>query len=127
MHLARVQSGNCYETLCHGCEVCPSCLFPELELVPKCLSLLDAGIEHATSPGGVTTIQEILINEGYWRASEDSLNILECYNKQACRGGKTGASNFCRQGYEGPCEYHNRVELRPSFDNSLGKWGKCSC
>lgn len=74
--------------------------------MPECLSLSDEGIEHATSPGGVTTIQELSINEGYWRATEDSLNILECYNKQACRGGKTGAPNFCRQGYEGPCEYH---------------------
>lgn len=60
--------------------------------------------EHFNSSGGDTTIETLLVDPGYWRASAVSENVFACYNADACRGGETGASDYCLEGYEGPCE-----------------------
>ena len=73
-------------------------------LVPQCISMSDAGIEHASSVGGVNTIEELDIDQGYWRATTDSIYVFQCYNSDACKGGLTGTPDFCEKGYQGPCE-----------------------
>ena len=73
-------------------------------LVPQCISMSDAGIEHASSIGGISAIEELDIDQGYWRATTDSIYILQCYNPDACKGGMTGTADFCEKGYQGPCE-----------------------
>lgn len=74
-------------------------------MVPGCISLADARIEHASSGGGVTTIEELEIDQGYWRATPISTHALECYNGDACRGGLTGADDYCSEGYHGACKW----------------------
>lgn len=94
-----------WEVVCEGChQRCEGCNFWEAVVVPQCISISDAGIEHASSGGGVTTIEELFIHEGYWRATANSTNVLECYSRDACRGGVTGTAGFCGEGYQGACE-----------------------
>ena len=71
---------------------------------PTCTSLLEAGIEHASSEGGLTKVEELYIYEGYWRATKTSTIVNKCFNTKACTGGITDASDYCLSGYEGRCE-----------------------
>ena len=48
------------------------------------------------------TVEDLVIEKGYWRATATSTSVLECYNGDACLGGLTTGS--CAEGYEGPCE-----------------------
>lgn len=97
-----------WEVVCDGCDqVYENCDFGQPVLVPECVSLSDAGIEHASSSGGVTTIEELEIDQGYWRATSTSTHVLECYNSDACRGGVTGSVGYCSGGYSGPCKWIN--------------------
>lgn len=59
---------------------------------------------HARSGGGATTIQEVTVDAGYWRATKESTEVLTCYNVDACVGGITGDLGYCAKGYEGPCK-----------------------
>ncbi|CAM9175464.1 unnamed protein product, partial [Hapterophycus canaliculatus] len=45
------------------------------------------------------TLETLSIDEGYWRATNDSDSILACYNPDACSGGQTGSDSFCAVGY----------------------------
>lgn len=69
--------------------------------VPKCT----AAMEHTTCSTKGKTLSTIVIDAGYWRATESSRDVLECYNPASCLGGVTGAPGNCKEGYEGPCEY----------------------
>lgn len=69
-------------------------------LVPVCTE----AYEHSDSNGINVTIEFLDIEAGYWRATNTSDEILECYNTDACLGGITGEAAFCLEGYEGPCE-----------------------
>jgi hypothetical protein len=40
----------------------------------------------------------ILLDSGYWRENTSSIDIFECYNKNACIGGNM---SICAPGYEG--------------------------
>lgn len=71
--------------------------------MPKYISVSDAWVEHASSSGGVSTIKELKIDQGYWRATPTSTQILECYNSDAYKGGVTGAEDYCSEGYNGAC------------------------
>ena len=61
-------------------------------------------IENSDSPGGLTTLEPVMINSGYWRATLLGQEVLPCYNTDACLGGLTGEPDFCLEGYEGPCK-----------------------
>ena len=102
------QTGDPYEAACDGCEAfCDGCSFEDPLLVPICTEELD----HTVSAGGTVTLDQLKIEAGYWRATESSADILACFHADACLGGVTGSAGYCREGYEGPCEYHNRGEL----------------
>ena len=93
------RQGDAFEIICDQCIVeCDYC--DVAQLAPRCIS----AVEHSTSPGGIVTIEELEINQGYWRASNSSTKIFACYNADACVGGITGEEDFCANGYEGPCE-----------------------
>ena len=103
--LTQGQDDELWEVACDGClESCKNCDFGGTVLVPECISLSEVGLEHASSDGGVATLKELVIDEGYWRATNTSMDILECYNNDACNGGVTGTAGFCRKGYHGACE-----------------------
>ncbi|CAN0406384.1 unnamed protein product, partial [Ascophyllum nodosum] len=98
-----IKSDDAFQTVCDGCpETCFECSFGRAQGSPTCTSLSEAGVEHATSLGGNTTVEGLDIHEGYWRATNTSREIFECFNKKSCAGGLTGASNYCLLGYEGP-------------------------
>ena len=87
-----------FDTVCKECDApCEQCYFEGKE--PMCVD----EIEHSSSPGGNITVELLLIERGYWRASKTSTNILACYNPNACQGGVTGTPDYCLRGYKGPC------------------------
>ena len=95
------QSHNPYEVLCTDCDSpCELCDFEDSFRVPYC----EVAMAHSTSNGSSTTIESLSIDPGYWRSTATSKNVLVCYHTDACRGGVTGSSDFCRKGYQGPCE-----------------------
>ena len=57
----------------------------------------------ATAPSSGTTIANLTLENGYFRTSNNSHDILQCYQKKACLGGKD-AGNYCAPGYTGPCK-----------------------
>ena len=101
-----------FAVLCDGCpETCVGCSFGVQQRGPTCTSLSEEEIEHASSGGGITTIEDLYIHKGYWRATNTSSNIHKCFNTKACSGGMTGALDFCLSGYEGPCKPTRADEL----------------
>ena len=57
----------------------------------------------ATAPSDGTTVASITLKKGYFRTSNKSHDILQCYRKRACQGG-SDADQYCAPGYFGPCE-----------------------
>ena len=91
--------------LCYGYPGnCDSCDYGTPIIRPECITLSNVGMTHASSRSGVTMLEDLEIDKGYWRATNSSRDILECYNGDACRGGLTGAIDYCSAGYRGPCE-----------------------
>lgn len=98
---ALLQSGYALEVACNGCRAqCQGCTFDESLVVPICTQ----DIPHSTSSGGRTTLENVSISPGFWRATSTSTNVLACYKDEPCLGGVTGAPGYCLDGYEGPCE-----------------------
>lgn len=92
-----------YDIVCQGCEIeCQGCTIENNRSIPICSTVLG----HTQSKGGIATLDTLVLDPGYWRAMAKSRNILECFNKLACRGGETGNPEYCLVGYEGPCKYH---------------------
>ncbi|CAN0346271.1 unnamed protein product, partial [Ectocarpus sp. 12 AP-2014] len=88
-----------FEAVCAGCDiVCDGCVFERGLVGPACSEVM----AHSTSAGGSTTLQEVSIDRGYWRATSVSEEVLECFQADACLGGVTGTSRYCLEGYEGP-------------------------
>ena len=101
------QTNVSLDTVCKNCgEECANCGL-EGE-TPMCLE----EIAHSSSPGGNTTVELLSIENGYWRVSNTSTKILECYNTKACKGGVTGDPEYCLEGYEGPCEIRIKYFVR---------------
>ena len=103
------QSQELLDVLCYGCsEQCDGCDYGKTIIMPECVSLSEARIAHVWSSGGRTTLEDLEVEKGYWRATNKSKDILECYNDDACRGGITGATEYCSEGYQGACELARR-------------------
>lgn len=106
--------GGCerYLKVCDGCPVdaCNESIYIKDLRDITCSSAL----EHTTSLSGAT-VETLQIEDGYWRATNTSKTVLQCYNAAACRGGQTGDANFCEGGYTGPCEeaFGPPVSLHP--------------
>ena len=99
-----------FAAVCSGRNPCDTCTIEKKETIPTC----SAVIEHSTTSNGRTTtlLMTLLIEAGYWRATNDSTHILACYNSDACNGGLSGDHSFCSEGYTGPCEISNGVLLQ---------------
>ena len=99
MYLDYMEVDNPFEAICDGCEIeCTNCVFSEGTVEPVCFIVLD----HSKSIGGQTTLEDISIEDGFWRATTTSKEILQCHNEDACLGGVTGSEGYCEVGYEGP-------------------------
>ena len=94
-----IQSSRVLDLVCRDCDAgCGDC---NISLrAPACTEVM----KHTKSTGGKTTIEGLTIDEGYWRATKTSRKVLACYNTDACKGGVTGVVDYCKAGYEGPCE-----------------------
>ncbi|CAN0266353.1 unnamed protein product, partial [Laminaria digitata] len=81
------------------CDNCPvesnNCTAPYL------VQLCEPVLEHTTSIAADGTLETLNLEPGYWRSSNSSRDIRECYEAAACVG---GTQDFCASGYEGPCE-----------------------
>ena len=49
------------------------------------------------------TLETLNLMSGFYRTSNKSRNVLECYHEKACVGGSHDGS-YCAKGYAGPCE-----------------------
>ncbi|CAN0378106.1 unnamed protein product [Ascophyllum nodosum] len=90
-----------YETVCNGCGAlseCSRCTTQDMNYVPACEEVFD----HTDSQSGTATLETLVLEAGYWRATKTSRQVLACFNKDACDGGLTGDPNYCSAGYEGP-------------------------
>lgn len=98
--VARTQSNALLDAVCKGCSTgCTKCSI-EGKQPTKCVEAPG----HTSAIGVNATLESLLIEPGYWRATGTSVHIFACYNPDACLGGVTGAEGYCRKGYEGPCE-----------------------
>lgn len=90
-------------TMCAECSIasdCTGCGSTDSGFVPTC----DLPLDHTSAIGEGNTLESLRIDWGYWRATNESDRILQCYNTDACRGGETAADDFCASGYSGPCK-----------------------
>lgn len=100
------QSGDPNEAACDGCQTpCDDdgC-FEEPPLVPICAEAM----EHTSSAGGTNNITLLRVDDGFWRATPYAMDVLPCYNADACLAGVTNSSGSCLDGYEGPCEWFSQ-------------------
>ena len=68
--------------------------------VPVC-EVVPEGVNTAPNPG--MTPETLNIMPGFYRTSNQSREVLECYREKACVGG-SNADRYCAEGYAGPCE-----------------------
>eukprot|EP00752_Nemacystus_decipiens_P013346 g11816.t1 len=91
-----------FGTVCFECpewDKCLGCTIANGRVTPTC----EAPLEHTSAEEPGVTLATLTIDGGYWRATPDSEIVLECYNEDACLGGKTGSDSYCAPEYTGPC------------------------
>lgn len=99
------QAVSRFEAVCQGCSAAASDLPDGVHInnqsgTPSCKELPEGTV--ALSSG--TTVESLTLLEGYYRTSNQSSAVLECYRSEACVGGDD-PGNYCAEGYEGACEY----------------------
>lgn len=94
---------SCFEEACSRCST-------TAEEVSKREGVRIDGLPVCTKPplgstasSSGTTVANITLEKGYFRTSNESHVILQCYRESACQGGKD-ADKYCAPGYTGPCE-----------------------
>lgn len=97
------QDAASFAKVCTGCSpderTIPAGIVSRQWQLPSCEELPTGTV--AVHDG--TTAWTLCLAEGYYRDSELSLDILECYRHEACVGGN-GVEGYCADGYEGACE-----------------------
>lgn len=90
-----------YEEVCAECTggCSPPGVSIDNEYVPICTAVPPGVNGNATGQ----ILSSLDLKKGYFRISNNSHVVLECYQVDACRGG-TNATEYCADGYEGPCE-----------------------
>ena len=68
--------------------------------VPVCV-VVPVGVKTTGNSG--MTLETLDLVSGFYRTSNSSKEVLECYQKEACMGGSI-AGSYCAGGYAGPCE-----------------------
>ncbi|CAN0218885.1 unnamed protein product [Ectocarpus sp. 4 AP-2014] len=91
------QTGSPYEVACDACRPveCSTCTTSNPDEVELC----EPVIEHTSSPTRNGTLETLDLERGYWRSSNTSTEIRECYEVDSCVG---GAGDLCAVGYDGP-------------------------
>lgn len=86
---------------------CQECIIEDETSVPICEPMF----EHTHGGGGETTIEGVMVERGYWRATTKIIHVFPCFKDDACLGGLTDAPDYCDKGYEGPCKFSTAVYL----------------
>lgn len=97
--------------LCTRCldEVCSRCSTGGEGVINPNLVQIDGLTVCAEAPPGTsvpssgTTVETLVVDKGYYRTSNQSHVVLECYQKNACTGG-IAIETICAAGYKGPCK-----------------------
>lgn len=102
--LEQVDSECRFQVVCNGClSDCPESTddisVDDPEAVPHCAALP----EGVNEKGDGETVESLELKTGYYRVSNKSRDILECYRDEACEGG-ADVSAYCATGYTGACE-----------------------
>lgn len=95
---------------CHFIEVCSRC-YDSCDDIPEDVVVDDDDFVPycASVPTGVNgshqgaTLETLELEPGYYRVSNESHDVRECYYSNACQGG-ADASNYCQSGYTGICK-----------------------
>lgn len=61
-----------------------------------------------------TTVESIVLAAGYYRTSNDSEVVIQCYRSDACVGG-IDPVDYCADGYDGACKYKYRQHVVVQF------------
>lgn len=70
--------------------------------VPVC-DEVPTGANSATTGG--TTLETLELEPGFFRTSNTSHTVRECFQESACKGGTDASDDgYCAAGYEGPCK-----------------------
>lgn len=79
------------------------------------------------SPGA--TLFSLPIRQGYWRSSQSSLVVFECFHAKACAGRTKilSADDYCEDGYKGPCECRDGQIFSPAPPALIGGGGSIAC
>ena len=91
---------SAYSTACEFCpDECPTCtVLNEGDKVQVCQPVF----AHTTSASADGTLESLEVEPSYWRMSNTSKDVRECFRKDACVG---GTESYCAPGYTGPCEF----------------------
>eukprot|EP00752_Nemacystus_decipiens_P006539 g5890.t1 len=106
-----------FSTVCAGCndsstDPCSTCQVDGDMRVPAgCFDSPDG-----TDDVQGTKLETLEILPGWYRATNETTNIFQCYNEDACLGGQTGDEDFCADGYTG----HYCAVCEPGFSATLG-------
>lgn len=73
-----------------------------------CVSIEGGEGVNCDSPGA--TLASLPIRQGYWRMGQDAVVVHRCGHYEACAGATdiASADDYCKDGYEGPCESPTR-------------------
>ncbi|CAN0227090.1 unnamed protein product, partial [Ascophyllum nodosum] len=90
-------NASAYSTACEFCpDECPTCtVLNEGDKVQVCQPVF----AHTTSASADGTLESLEVEPSYWRMSNTSKAVRECFRKDACVG---GTESYCAPGYTGP-------------------------
>ena len=83
--------------------------------VPVC-AVVPEGVNITGNSG--MTLETLNLMFGFFRTSNKSIKVLECYREEACMGGSI-VSRYCAEGYAGPCEeFYLHIVCLPAVLNA---------
>ena len=107
------QNVSRFQTVCRGCTTVPNQILDGVWVTnehetPTCTELPKGTVSLSSG----TTVVSLTLQKGYFRTSNETSVIFECYRSEACEGGDD-PGKYCANGYEGACEYriHGKTEF----------------
>lgn len=110
---------SCFDEVCARCanagDGVPDGAQVQIDGIPLC----------AEPPSGVAalsrgaTLATLSLKKGYYRTSNHSHEVRQCYHEDACLGGND-ADKYCASGYEGPCENETADRSHTELFTNIG-------
>eukprot|EP00904_Undaria_pinnatifida_P012520 jgi/Undpi1/8399/HiC_scaffold_25.g10867.m1 len=93
---------TCFDEVCARCSTGSGGILYREEVEIDGLPVCEEVPSGATASSKGTTVETLSLEEGYYRTSNTSHAVLECYQKSACLGGIAVGDSSCASGYKGP-------------------------